>query len=326
MIKPKKTKSKSKAAPVPIHDRRAIEKFSAYSGKLMKGMNFNSLEEANAFIGKHISGRYLDDIELTPETPLEAAQAKIYDAFAAASTKKRIALANEALKICPDCADAYVLLAEETARTYSQAIKLYRKGVQAGRRALGEDIFKKHAGNFWSILETRPYMRALFGYASTLWNCDGDEEALECLRELMCLNKNDNQGVRYMLAPALIEAGQYKEAKQLLKTMKDEPIACSKYSWALALYLIEGSSTAASNALEDAVNQNGYVPGALMNIELLEEAFEQLDSYVPGSLEEAVAYSWEWFPAWYDYEQSSAPPIVWLADCLDAHLEKQSIF
>jgi tetratricopeptide (TPR) repeat protein len=319
-------KIKSKSEPLPIHDRRSIEKVSAYSQQLMKNTHFNSLEEMNTFIGNHISGQKLDDMELTPQTPLELAQAKIYDAFAAVSSKKRIALAKEALKISPDCADAYVVLAEETAKTYAEAISLYRKGMKAGRRALGEEIFKNQVGNFWSILETRPYMRALFGYAKNLWEDDDDDkEALACLRELMRLNKSDNQGVRYVLAPALIEAGKYEEAKQILQTMKDEPSACSKFSWALLLYLTEGKSITAIKALDDALKQNAYVAGALMNIELLEQVNEQIDSYEPGSLEEAVIYSWEWFPAWYNDENQSIRPMEWLMDHLDACLKKQGV-
>jgi len=321
-------KAKSEPEPTPIHDRRAIEKISAYSHQLMKNMQFNSLEEMNAFVGEHISGQRLDDIKLLAETPLELAQAKIYDAFATASSKKRIALAKEALKISADCADAYVLLAEETAKTYTQAISLYRQGMEAGRRALGEEIFKKEVGNFWSILETRPYMRALFGYARNLWeDYDDDKEALACLRELIRLNKSDNQGVRYVLAPALIEADEYEEAKQLLQTMKDEPATCSKFSWALLLYLTEGKSVAAIKALDDALKQNMYVAGALMNLDLItEQVNEQIDSYAPGSIEEAIIYSREWFPAWFDNEKQSLRPMEWLMDHLDARLKKQSVF
>ena len=159
-------KTKSKAKPRRIYDRREMEKISAYSGKLMKDMNFNSLEEANEFIGKHISGRQLDDIQLTPETPLETAQSKMYDAFGATTRKKRVALAHEALKICADCADAYVLLAEETAKDCGEAIALYRQGIDAGRRALGEEIFSNHTGNFWASAGNKAL------HAGTVWLCD----------------------------------------------------------------------------------------------------------------------------------------------------------
>ena len=49
---------------------------------------------------------------------------------------------------------------EETAETPEQALELYRKGVEAGERALGSESFNEYAGHFWGHLETRPYMRA----------------------------------------------------------------------------------------------------------------------------------------------------------------------
>ncbi|HEV2642619.1 MAG TPA: hypothetical protein VGT98_07930, partial [Candidatus Elarobacter sp.] len=72
--------------------------------------------------------------------------------------------------ISSDCADAYVLLAEETARTAGAARKLYEQGVAAGERALGPNYFRNEVGSFWGLLETRPYMRATPGALAWLAN------------------------------------------------------------------------------------------------------------------------------------------------------------
>src|SRR3990170_1306369 len=69
------------------------------------------------------------------------AQALMYDAWETSSPGRRVALALKALEISPDCADAFVLLAEEAAETLGEAIALYRKGVEAGERAIGEKDF-----------------------------------------------------------------------------------------------------------------------------------------------------------------------------------------
>jgi hypothetical protein len=69
------------------------------------------------------------------EHMLEQAQALIYRAWETSSRKRRLALAQQALTISCDCADAYVLLAEE-ADQLDAALELYRKGVEAGERAL----------------------------------------------------------------------------------------------------------------------------------------------------------------------------------------------
>src|SRR3546814_15155439 len=87
----------------------------------------------------------------------------MYDAWEA-SGAERVALARAALDISPLCADAYVLLAEEEAGSQQDALALYRQGVEAGERALGDE-FEELSGHFWGFLQTRPYMRARAGLA-----------------------------------------------------------------------------------------------------------------------------------------------------------------
>ena len=65
----------------------------------------------------------------------------MYRAFEEADEERRIQLAKDALAICPDCADAYVLLAEHAA-SRKEALDLYEKGAAAGERALGADAFQ----------------------------------------------------------------------------------------------------------------------------------------------------------------------------------------
>ena len=49
--------------------------------------------------------------------------------------RRRVDLARKGLSISHDCADAYVLPAEETARSLVEARILYEEGVKAGERA-----------------------------------------------------------------------------------------------------------------------------------------------------------------------------------------------
>ena len=111
-------------------------------------------------------------------TPLDAAQQLIYDAWEAPTVRKAVELARKALTSSPDCADAYVLLAQDAARDPGEALELYAKGVAAGERALGKRAFKRDVGYFWGLLETRPYMRARAGLAQTLWEFGRHQEAI----------------------------------------------------------------------------------------------------------------------------------------------------
>ncbi|HXA70914.1 MAG TPA: hypothetical protein VNW24_10720, partial [Stellaceae bacterium] len=132
------------------------------------------------------------------------AQDVMYEAWERTTSRSRIALARKALGISPLCADAYVLLAEEEARSIEEARDHYAKGVEAGELALGPEGFKQYAGHFWGFLETRPYMRARAGLAGALLKLGDVDGALAHYRDMLKLNPNDNQGIRYVLAGCLL--------------------------------------------------------------------------------------------------------------------------
>lgn len=155
----------TRAAPA-ISSRRAAEKALADVQRILADEEFGSVEEANAFLRDLISDSGGQLPPRLPATALERAQDLMYQAWEATGPM-RVKLARQALEISPDCADAYVLLAEETARTPEEALDLYTKGVAAGERALGKKYFEENAGHFWGLLETRPYMRARLGLAQT---------------------------------------------------------------------------------------------------------------------------------------------------------------
>ncbi len=131
------------------------------------------------------------------QSATDKAQDVMYQAWDQAEPRKRIALANKALTISPLCADAYVLLAEEKAKSAKEALEYYRKGVDAGSRALGTKAFNEYEGHFWGFLETRPYMRARAGLAATLDALGDVEAAIGHYRDMLRLNPGDNQGIGF---------------------------------------------------------------------------------------------------------------------------------
>jgi tetratricopeptide (TPR) repeat protein len=135
------------------------------------------------------------------------AQQVMYDAWDQTDPRARVTLAHKALAISPLCADAYVLLAEEEAKSVQEALEYYRKGVEAGGQVLGPKRFKEYAGHFWGFLETRPYMRARAGLAATLNALGEVDAAISHYRDMLRLNPNDNQGIRYELASCLMKSG-----------------------------------------------------------------------------------------------------------------------
>lgn len=116
--------------------RAAAERSLIDVTALMKDKTFESIDEANAYLKK-----VLEDGGPPPAqaaTPLAQAQQVAYDAMEATG-QRRVALAGRALEIYQDCADAWVLLAEEETKNLHTALEYARQGVAAGERALGED-------------------------------------------------------------------------------------------------------------------------------------------------------------------------------------------
>ncbi len=286
--------------PIPLHPR-AMEKEIQELGRQLKGKEFESMEEAQAFLEELVaSGERLQPIPSMPTTPLEKAQDLIYEAFETTSHRKRVQLAKKALKVSPECADAHVLLAEETAKDPEEAKELYEKGVEAGERAvkqtLGEKVFEEDAGHFWGILETRPYMRARQGLALALWELGERREAIGHYQKMLHLNPNDNQGIRYLLASALLEEGLDDDLGALLKLYEEDAGASWVYARALWRFRMEGDSEEARAALEEAISFNPYVPEYLLGRRGMPSALPPLVGF--GDESEAAVYFTETLPGW----------------------------
>src|SRR5436190_8668652 len=183
----------------------------------------------------------------------------MYEAFETQGAR-RVALAREALAISPDCADAYLLLGEETASSLEEARELLEQGVAAGERALGPEPFEGDVGYFWGLIETRPYMRARAALAETLWALGRREEAVEHDRELLRLNPNDNQGVRYQQAEYLLALERFRELDALFAAYEDDAAAAFAYTRALAAFRRQGDTPEAKRLLAEAREQNPHAP------------------------------------------------------------------
>jgi tetratricopeptide (TPR) repeat protein len=239
---------------------------------------------------------------------IERAQELIYDAWEAPDRRRRIALAKKALKISPLCADAYTLLAQEAAKESEEELDLYRRGVEAGEKGLGEDAFVEEVGHFWGILEARPYMRARHGLALSLWAHGMREEALAHFKEMLRLNPNDNQGVRYLLLNRLLELGRDYDVAKLLKAYRDDGSAQWLYSAALADFRRFGNVDVSRKSLARAVKMNPHVPDYLCGKKKMPRELPSLVSW--GGADEAIAYVHDAHPAW----AAASGALAWAED------------
>lgn len=229
---------------------------------------------------------------------LAAAQDLMYQAFDEPDPERRRELARRALETSEDCADAWVLIAEEASRTANEVLESYARGVAAGESALGPKFFEEHAGHFWGLLETRPYMRARFGLAQTLHGIGVLDEALEHYRELLRLNPGDNQGVRLPMLDALLEQRLDEEAAELLARFEDDVQAGMAFGAALLAYRAEGDSETARERLKQAVERNAHVPSYLSGKRRIPKALPPYMSL--GGESEAASVAISQRKAWRD--------------------------
>jgi tetratricopeptide (TPR) repeat protein len=243
---------------------------------------------------------------------LRQAQDLMYQAWEETNPAKRLVLAHRALATSPDCADAYVLLAEEEADSLARAADYYRQGVEAGERALGPAYFAENRGHFWGLVETRPYMRAREGLAQTLWSLQRRDEAVTHYQALLALNPEDNQGVRYSLLNLLLEADREAEAAALLKQFKDG-MAEWRYTGALLAFRKAAAAPATERRLAAALKGNPYVPGYLTGRKRIPA---QLPPYYgAGDESEAIHYAHRYLNYW----RKTPGAVDWLA----SHTDKQ---
>jgi len=227
-----------------------------------------------------------------------AAQELIYDAWESDNKKTRISFAKEALLLFPDCADAYNLLAEDAAKSLEESKEFYRLGMEAGRRALGEKIFKEDSGYFWGLLETRPYMRSRAGLMNCLWDEGSHDEAIGHARALLQLNKNDNQGIRYILISYLACLGRYDELETFMNSpeYQDDGMAEWLYTKALLFFVKTGDSIKARKELSAALHMNKHVPKYLTGKKKIPRLLP--DRITVGGEDEACCYAAGNIDAW----------------------------
>lgn len=278
-----------------IPDRRAMEKMSSDLGRLLAGQDFKTKADLQKYLDGMVKGKKIPDAPV--RSAVELAQDIMYEAWEADSQKERVKLAKEALSISPDCADAYNLLAEEEAGSLEEAKTFYQKGVEAGRRALGEEIFREKDPHFWGYTPTRPYMRSCFGLMECLWMLGEHDEAIEDARGMLKLNKNDNQGIRYILIGYLADLQRWDELEKFMtRGGYSDGAAEWLYTKALLAFVRNGVSEKSNAALQIALKSNVFTPEYLVGKKPVPN--ELPDTITMGGEDEGFCYAARSRDAW----------------------------
>lgn len=287
MKKPKK-QDQGKSKPI------SREQMQMDNQKLMEHiakMNFNSIEEISEYLEKNISGKRIDEAipkKRGPKSNIEKSDDLIYKAYEVENEIEKIKLINDALKLNPENVRAIVLKAD-CSSDINKALDLYKKAMEISEKELGKEFFKENKGYFWGMHNTRPYMSAKLKYAQALQIIKGkSEEAIRQLEELLELNPNDNQGVRYLLSLMYLKKKRYNDFLDLYNEY-DESSTHWNYNYLLYLLITDGTKSKVKKAFKSALEANPHVIGILIGEHEFQDT-AQVTHYSPGDINEANYY------------------------------------
>ncbi|WP_245947629.1 tetratricopeptide repeat protein [Bacillus taeanensis] len=281
----------TRPSPVPIERLRMEQEMRAIQQEI-ENRDFASVEEINNYLNQRKSNP--TSMKMTG-SKRDQAQELLYEAYEAPETSQ-VELAKKALELYPNSPDAYILLGEH-ADSPSKALECYEKAVEAGEQDLGKTFFNENKGHFWGLIETRPYMRAKLMAAQALWNRGDITKALQHYQDMLELNPNDNQGVRYLLLHAYLKLERADQAEALFAQYKDDYTAHFLYNRILVSYMKNGITSKLSKLLKEAQKQNAFVlPYLLKQKQIPADSFNYVGF---GDETEAAAYAQEHALIWW---------------------------
>ncbi len=236
-------------------------------------------------------GGVLDDVqEVRPKSKKTGSKSK-------SSKKKSTAKAHDL--------DAMVEVALAQ-RSPKKTLEMLENALKLGELDLATE-FRDHVGIFWILAETRPYMRARVALINFLIAQGQHENAIEHMEEMLRLNPNDNQGVRWLLLEWYCNMNWMHKAWPLLDEYEDEVtpfIALTRVCLEFQKY---GPSEELALKLEIQLKQNPYIGPKLLDQESVSPY--EIESFEAGEEDEADAYCQCFRALW----KSTPEALPWLS-------------
>ena len=174
--------------------KQLMQYMEAHQDELGDGVDENDL--AQRFMAEYNAAVQPRNVRTLPQTAddyLELAED-------ATSKKKKLEYLSKALELEPDNLDAARMTAELNAKKPEDLLESLSTLIEKGNSLMEkEGYFQDCMGDFWGLLETRPYMRLRHSYLELLIECGMMRKAVSEAEEMLKLCSNDNLGVRYLL-------------------------------------------------------------------------------------------------------------------------------
>lgn len=293
------------AAPVP-GTRMDMERMSRAITKLMSEQEFESDEEADAFMASLMGPGRLDDILAQFESdPAEEAQDLAFQAQQVETDEEALALCEQALKLDPGCIDALLIKATLEAPSDRVHASLLRVIIRDAEARFGEAFMRENRGHFWGFVETRPYMRARECLVAVLTVLGEVEAAIAECEAMLDLNPGDNQGIRDRLRGLYLQADNTEGVRRLAKEYPDSMLAVPQWAKVLERWISGDLKTAAKTARTAHKQNRHFVPFILGKKRIPDSS---PGYYAPGDVTEAIHCVEMLGHAWLEHPEA----MVWL--------------
>ena len=190
--------------------------------------------------------------------PRSAAEQLVEQAYEEEDPQVAVELVQQALVLHADCTMAYLHLAD-LAEGPEEAARWLTQAVESGERELGGGLSPKVLGSFGQSPAARDSLRARQRLGETLWQLQRHDHAVEHFKELLKLNPRDHQGIRYILAAALLELGRDADAEALLNAYAKDDSAAWEFQRTLLAFRREGDTVSSRNQFQKAKTSNTYI-------------------------------------------------------------------
>lgn len=199
--------------------------------------------------------------------------------------------------------DAYNLLsfAFKIQNKVFESLLTAEKSYNIGRSVFPKDFNFKEDSLVWSILENRPFLNSCQVFGIELQDAGNHSKALEVFEVPLLLNKNDNQGIRYLMFESLIALSDFREAESFLKKNKDDRSLDFLY-FKVNLEVVKGNQEKALKYLGNAIKANPFLPSEIIKGKQTKSREPYFfDVFPVGSIQEAYDH-WERYKTFYTRE------------------------
>jgi len=235
-------------------------------------------------------------------SPSVVARGLVLTARRLRSPDKKTANLRKAIEQDADCAEARIDLAEADyqAGRWDECQRSYQELIDREERR-----WRGESPDWWADVETRPYMKGLYGRAMTMWQQGQFQKTSADLQRLLKLNSVDNQGVRFLIPLVHLlgddDASAIRSLEEYERSYPDdycEPALL--LGKGIALWR-SGNEEGASNAYRTAMLKNLYIAPLLLDLAVPHgEIWHPNDRAEPGYAQDFIqsyAVLWDRDPA-----------------------------